>query len=188
MPNLTVCNANNMATAARRTASAAHGLADTARSAGAARTSRHSPASDATAPTASSTRSSTAGTRRSLAGAPLATIEASRMVSPAHTAPTTAVPRTPQRRTTHCVSGYPQALSPRTTAPAIRLITSAPSGGLPITPAQSHRSGTEPRAQGPAHASTRLPGPANRAVPGCADRALRVSSRSPLLPRGRAPA
>ncbi len=45
------------------------------------------------------------------------------MASPAHTHSVTAAQRTPQRRTTSCVSGYPQALSPRTMAPITRFIS-----------------------------------------------------------------
>ena len=83
-----------------------------------------SPASEATIPAASSSRSSTAGTLRSLPVTPLATIDASRMTRPAHTNSAKAAPRAPQRRITSCVSGYPQALSPRTAAPIVRLIYS----------------------------------------------------------------
>jgi hypothetical protein len=119
------CTTNNMAAAARRTLSTAHVLAAAGRSANRALTSGCNPASEAITPTASSRRSNEAGKRRSRPGTPLATIEASRMASPAHTDSATAAPRTPQRRITSCVSGYPQALSPRTTDPIARFITSA---------------------------------------------------------------
>ena len=59
-----------------------------------------------------------------LPGTPAATIDVSRTARPAHTDSVTAAPRTPQRRITSCVSGYPQALSPRTAAPIVRLIYS----------------------------------------------------------------
>jgi hypothetical protein len=75
---------------------------------------------------ASSRRSRAAGTGWSLPGTPAATIAASRTASPAHTASATAAPRTPQRRTTSWMSGYPHALSPRTTLPAARLIACNP--------------------------------------------------------------
>lgn len=122
-----VCTTNNMATAARRTLSTAHVLAAAGRSADRTLTSGCNPASEATTPTASSRRSNEAGKLRSRPGTPLATIEASRMAGPAHTHSATAAPRMPQRRITSCVSGYPQALSPRTTDPIARFITSAPS-------------------------------------------------------------
>ena len=121
------CTTNNMATAAGRTLSTAHVLAAAGRSADRALTSGCNPASEAITPTASSRRSNEAGKLRSRPGTPMATIEASRMASPAHTHSATAAPRTPQRRITSCVSGYPQALSPRTTHPIARFITSAPS-------------------------------------------------------------
>src|SRR6516162_5879972 len=121
MPNLIVCIVNNAATAARRTFSAA--AVSPPRPADRALSSGTSPASEATIPAASSSRSSTAGTLRSLPVTPLATIDASQMTRPAHTNSAKAAPRAPQRRITSCVSGYPQALSPRTTAPIGRFIS-----------------------------------------------------------------
>ena len=117
-----VCTANNMATAARRTVSAAQGLAAVGRSADRALSSERNPASEATTPTASSKRNSAAGNLRSLPGTPSATIEASRMASPAHTHSATVALRTPQRRIASWVSGYPQALSPRTMDPTGRFV------------------------------------------------------------------
>ncbi len=90
-----VCTANNVATAARRTVSAAHTPAAAGRSAERTLSSGCNPASEATTPTASSRRSSEAGNLRSLPGTPLATIEASRMASPAHTHSATAAPPHP---------------------------------------------------------------------------------------------
>lgn len=82
-------------------------------------------------------------------------------------------PRTPQRRTANCISGYPQALSPRTAAPIARFISPAlhrthppPARSLPgspaaqgprspVTAAQRHRGcrrchgGREPHATAP---------------------------------------
>ena len=122
MPNLIVCIVNNAATAARRTLSAA--AVSPPRPADRALSSGTSPASEAVTPAASSSRSSAAGTRRSLPGTPAATIDVSRTARPAHTDSVMTAPRTPQRRITSCVSGYPQALSPRTAAPIVRLIYS----------------------------------------------------------------
>ena len=148
MPNLIVCTANNVATAARRTLSAATIPADAARPADRALSSGPSPASEATTPAASSRRSSAAGTLRSLPGTPLATIDASRMARPAHTDSATAAPRTPQRRTTTCVSGYPHALSPRTTDPIARFISSALQE-VYRSPAHCHPAVPAHRAQSP---------------------------------------
>jgi len=80
-----VCTTNNMASAARRTLSTAHVLAVADHSANRALTSGCNPVSEATTPTASSRRSNEAGKLRSRPGTPLATIEAPRMASPAHT-------------------------------------------------------------------------------------------------------
>ena len=99
------------------------------------------PASPATTEAASSRRSSAAGTGWSRSGTPLATIEASRMASPAQTDSATATPRIPQWRTASWASGYPQALSPRTIAPAVRLIAQ---GSLATGQAHSRPPGIGP--------------------------------------------
>lgn len=130
---------------ARRTLSTAHVPAAAGRSADRAPTSGCNPASEATTPTASSRRSNEAGKLRSRPGTPLATIEASRMASPAHTHSAAAAPRTPQRRITSCVSGYPQALSRE------RRIRSHASSHRPLpaqrSTARCHRSSPEHRAR-----------------------------------------
>jgi len=81
---------------------------------------------------------------------------------PAHTHSATAAPVTPQRRTTSWVSGYPQALSPKTMDPIARFIASP----LPAqrSPAGCHRSSLEHRAQGPAD-SDRAPPTTDRHTP-----------------------
>lgn len=71
------------------------------------------------------------------------------MTSPAHTDSATAAPRTPQRRTASSVSGYPQALSPRTMTPVERFNLIAPA---------LHTVNQE-------HASTGAPGNAEPKVP-----------------------
>jgi len=94
------------------------------------------------------------GNMRSLPGTPPAIIEASRMANPAHTHSATAAPRTPQRRITSCVSGYPQALSPRTMDPIARFIASP----LPArrSPARCHPSHLHHRAKGPTDSDRHL--------------------------------
>ena len=74
-------------------------------------------------------------------------IEASRMASAAHADSVTAAPRTPLRRMTAWVSGYPQALSPSRAVPVVRLISLAlPAGHR--SPPRSHPDASEGRAQG----------------------------------------
>ena len=124
-----VCTANNVATAARRAVSAAHAPAAAGRSADRALSSGCNPASEATTPTASSRRSSAAG-----GACPGRRWPPSRRTdgqSGAH-ALRRGRSQHPQRRTTSCVSGYPQALSPRTIDPIARFTVSPPSG-TPVT-------------------------------------------------------
>ena len=148
MPNLIVCTANNVATAARRTLSAATIPADAARPADRALSSGPSPASEAATPAAEfqaqQRRRNPAKPARDATGHHRRVADGQARAHGLRHGRS----RTPQRRTTTCVSGYPHALSPRTTDPIARFISSALQE-VYRSPAHCHPAVPAHRAQSP---------------------------------------